>query len=53
MAKTFRKNLAWKSDRGGDCFLQRLKKAEYRLKIEQLIKANSKLKYIQNCPVNH
>ena len=28
---------------GGECFSQSLKKAEYRLKTEQLIKANSKV----------
>ena len=28
---------------GGECFSRRLKRAEYRLKTEQLIKANSKV----------
>ena len=42
--KTFRRNLAWKNDRGGgECFSRRLKKAECRLKTEQLIKANFKV----------
>ena len=41
--KTFRRNVAWKSERGCECFSQRLKKAEYRLKTEQLMKANFKV----------
>ena len=41
--KTFGRNLAWKSDRGGECFSRRLKRAEYRTITEQLIKANSKV----------
>ena len=28
---------------GGECFSRRLKKAEYRLKTEQLVKADSKV----------
>ena len=41
--KTFLRNLAWKSDKGGECFSRRLKRTEYGLKTEQLIKANSKV----------
>ena len=40
--KTFRRNLAWKVT-GGECFSRRLKKAEYKLKTEQLMKANFKV----------